>query len=208
MKGLARKELYRRLRGSPFKQLWDEVVRFDRASAQERAENVALVRAIGGVVVESGSPEQKHEARQWLRGLLDDPNEQVRRYAIEALPKTGGGAAEESQLLALLQRTNIEREKRFITGALEKIGGTATLQTLRNEAAAPLLAAEQKLKASLARSQTPSTVRLDAMLGGPSTRGRSPAGPDRSGAVRSGRGGRKGAKQIQSCGLAARAGRD
>ena len=97
------KELYRELRALPWEQLWkDEVQRFDRATARERFERVSVVRAVGVVFPESGPAEQRDEVRAWLRGLLHDPEEKIRRYAMAALPKIGAGAGDEAELLALL----------------------------------------------------------------------------------------------------------
>ena len=91
------KELYQQLRRLPCAQLWqDEVPRFDRAAPRERFERVALVRAVGVVFAESGTAAQQDAARTWLRGLLHDPEEKIRRYAMAALPKIGAGQGEET----------------------------------------------------------------------------------------------------------------
>ena len=157
----AGKELYRRLRGLPWEKLWaEEVPGFDRATQAERAERVAVVRAVGVVFSESGPGELANEVRGWLRSLLDDPAEKVRRYAMNALPKVGAGRDEEAGLLALLQKTNIDREKKFLAGALDKIGGEQTLAAMRGL----LPQTEQKARAAVARSASPGSIRMDRML--------------------------------------------
>jgi hypothetical protein len=46
----AGKEHYQRLRALSWDQLWnDEVARFDKASSDERSQNVGVVRAVGAV---------------------------------------------------------------------------------------------------------------------------------------------------------------
>lgn len=158
------KELYRELRALPWEQLWkDEVQRFDRAPARERFERVSVVRAVGVVFPESGPAEQRDEVRAWLRGLLHDPEEKIRRYAMAALPKIGAGAGDEAELLALLRTGAGEREKKFLGRTLDKIGGEATLEALA-ETGALGAQTEQKVKASVARSRNPSAVRLDAKI--------------------------------------------
>ena len=159
------KELYRQLRVLPWERLWnEEVARFDRADAGERLERVAVVRAVGVVFCESGAAEQKEAVRRWLRGLLHDPGEKIRRYAMAALPKIGAGPEEEAELLALLRTTTSEREKKFLAQTLEKIGGTATLKIVEGGEDDVLRQAEQKVKASIARRESPSAVRMDGML--------------------------------------------
>lgn len=162
--GPASKELYQQLRALPWPQLWSEVVvRFNQAPARERFESVSVIRAVGVVFFESGPAAQKAEVKQWLLRLLHDPEEKIRRYAMAALPKLGVGAREEAELLALLRTTTSAREEKFLGQALGKIGGTATFETM---AAAGGFAAEtvQRVKASVARSQSPSAIRLDRAL--------------------------------------------
>jgi len=160
----ADKELYRHLRAVPCERRWDEeVARFDRATTEERTERVALVRAVGVVFSETGTPEQRAIARVWLRGLLHDPLEKIRRYAIAALPKIGTGSNEETELLSLLRTTTVEREKKFLGRALEKVGEVATLEQMKG-AGGLHLQTEQKVRASLARAQMPSAVRMDRLL--------------------------------------------
>lgn len=159
------KELYRQLRALTCEQLWGtEVPRFDRASAQERIERVSVIRAVGTVFSESGTEPQQEQAREWLRGLLKDPAEKVRRYSTAALPVLGAGADEEAELLALARTSKTEREQRSVGEALAKIGGTATLETLPAGTAGSFRQAEQKIKARLARDEHSSAVNLDAVL--------------------------------------------
>jgi predicted RNA methylase len=161
----AGKELYRQLRALSWEQLWtDEVPRFDKASPKERSQRVAVVRAVGVVFSESGGPERKEEVKRWLLGLLQDPCEKIRRYAMAALPKIGAGPNEEAELLALLRTTSSGREKKFLAQALEKIGGMATLETIQAGAQALPPLTEQKLKARVARSQSPSAIRMAGLL--------------------------------------------
>ena len=125
------KELYKQLRVLTCEQLWDdEVTRFDRATPRERMERVAVVRAVGVVFSETGTEEQKEKARAWLRRLLHDPCEKIRRYAMAALPKVGAGPGEEAELLGLLRTTGVNREKKFMGKTLEKIAGIASVQEM------------------------------------------------------------------------------
>ena len=158
------KELYRQLRALPWEQLWKtEVPRFDRAPARERFERVSVVRAVGVVFPESGPAAQRDEVRAWLRGLLHDPEEKIRRYAMAALPKIGASADDEAELLTLLHTGAGEREKKFLGQTLDKIGGEATLDALAKTGALGVRT-EQKVKASVARSQNPSAILLDAEI--------------------------------------------
>lgn len=157
----AGKELYQQLRSLRWERLWaEEVPGFDRGTPEERRGRVAVVRAVGVVFSESGPPGLGGEVRKWLRGLLDDPEEKVRRYAMNALPKVGAGREEESELLGLLKKTDIGREKKFLAGALEKIGGERTLAAARGI----LPQTEQKARAAVARSETPGAIRMDRAL--------------------------------------------
>lgn len=158
------KELYAELRRLPWDDLWThEVARFNAASPRERTERVAVIRAVGVVFSESGRASQKEPVRQWLRGLLRDPDEKVRRYAMAALPKIGADATEETELLSLLKTTSVEREKKFLGRALDKIGRDTTLEAI-GETAGLLPQTEQKVKAAVARAQSPSEIRLDGAL--------------------------------------------
>ena len=126
------KDLYRQLRSLSWEQLWqEEVPRFNQAGAEERVNRVALIRAIGAGFTEARTPALQEPARQWLLSLLQDPSEKIRRYAMNALPKIGAGQSEEKQLLHLLQKSDGEREKKYLGQALNKIGGSATLDLLR-----------------------------------------------------------------------------
>jgi SAM-dependent methyltransferase len=125
-------------------------------------ERVAVIRAVGVVFSESGPREQGNAVRTWLRKLLADPAEKIRRYAMAALPKVGAGREEEADMLALLRSTENEREKKFLAGALEKFGGAETLSVARGV----LPQTEQKARAAVARSESPGEVRLDRMLDG------------------------------------------
>ncbi|MEY4855034.1 MAG: hypothetical protein RIR32_1710, partial [Verrucomicrobiota bacterium] len=106
-------ELYRQLRELPPQQLWmEEVPKFDRLSPKERNQQVALVRAVGVVFSTSRNPEMKAAVKAWMVGLLQDPNEKIRRYATAAIPKLGGDESSERKLLDILQTTQVDREKR------------------------------------------------------------------------------------------------
>jgi 23S rRNA G2445 N2-methylase RlmL len=158
------KELYKQLRTVPWERLWSEdVARFDRASPRERFDTVSVIRAVGVVFSESGPAAQRDEVRQWLRKLLQDPEEKVRRYAMAALPKIGAGAGDEAELLALLRTGTNEREAKYLGQTLDKIGGEATLEILAATGALPAQT-EQKVRASVARSQRPSSIRMDAVI--------------------------------------------
>ena len=159
------KELYRQLRGLPWKQLWDvEAARFNQASPNERSKRVAVIRAVGVVFGESGAAEQKEEVRNWLLALLHDPCEKARRYAMAALPKIGSAPGDEAELISVLRTTSSEREKKFLGQTLEKIGGTATLEMLGPGNPGFLPQAGQKILARLARGQNPSAIRPEGVL--------------------------------------------
>ena len=160
------KELYKRLRAVPWPRLWaEEVPRFDRAAPRERFDRVSLIRAVGVVFSESGPAEQRDEVKQWLLRLLHDPEEKIRRHAMAALPKIGVGPSEEAELLALLRTTTSAREQKFLGQALGKVGGAATFETMAAAGGLPI-ETEQRVKASVARSQSPSAVRMDRVLSG------------------------------------------
>lgn len=155
------KELYQQLRQLPWEVLWGrEVLQFNRAAQVEREGRAAVIRAVGVVFSESGPVEMGDEVRGWLRGLLDDPGEKVRRYAMNALPKVGAGLDEETGLLALLKKTDSEREKKFLANALNKIGGE---QTLKAADSLPL-GTKQKARASVARNAAPGSIRMDRVV--------------------------------------------
>jgi hypothetical protein len=154
------KELYGELRQLSCEELWQkEVPRFDRAGEAERMDRVALVRAVGVVFSETGTTAQKAEARKWLIGLLKDPAEKIRRYAIGALPKLGSGPQEEAALLELLKAAASDREKKFLEESLNKIGGEQTLQS-----ADLSVQTQQKVQAAVTRQNVQTTIRLDRRL--------------------------------------------
>jgi len=160
------KDLYRKLRVLSCEKLWnDEVARFDRLTPEERIKRVAVIRAAAVVFSESGTAKQKAGVRSWLVRLLQDPSEKVRRYAMTALPKLESGTSEEEALLSLLRTTTLEREKKFLGQALDKIGGTATLNVVTGVRGF-LPQTEQKVKASVARRERPSVIRMDSLLSG------------------------------------------
>lgn len=158
------KELYKQLRVLSCEQLWEEVARFDQATPAERSAQVSLIRAVGVVFSEQGTEAQKHLVRPWLRGLLQDPAEKIRRYAMAALPKIGAGAGEEADLLKLLRQTTADTEKKFLGQTLAKIGGEATLAAMKSGGEGVLEQAALKIKANVARSQSPSSIQLDRVL--------------------------------------------
>lgn len=160
------KELYQELRTRSIRQLWEQdMPLFDKARPEEREQLVGLIRAAGVVFSESGTDAEKELLRKWLHGLLSDPSEKIRRYAMTALPKIGAGQADEAALLRLLQNTESEREKRFLGETLDKIGGRATLEILSGSDDEEVLArTARKVKANVARTETPSTVRMDRQL--------------------------------------------
>ena len=159
------KELYRQLRVLPWQQLWSqEAPRFDRAPPAERLQRAAVIRAVAVVFAESGAPEHQEAVRRWLRALLHDPGEKIRRYAMAALPKIGAGPEEEAKLLSLLPAACSVREKEFLLCTLEKIGGAATLQIIGAGGREALRQSEQKIKAGLARRENPSALRMDRLL--------------------------------------------
>lgn len=158
-------ELYRQLRTLSCDTLWNtEVARFNNASLDDRLKRSAVIRAVSVVFAASGTPDQKAGAIVWLKELLQDPAEKVRRYAVTAIPKLGGDSAAEATLLALLKSPATDRERRSVGHALEKIGGTATLHAVEAYRGT-LPVAEQKVRASVARKDNPSTIRMDAPIG-------------------------------------------
>ena len=159
------KELYNQLRRLSRTQLWDdEVPRFNRATPKERMDRVSVIRAVGVVFSEAGTPEEKERVKIWLMSLLNDSCEKVRRYAITALPKLGSGQNEEKALITLLKTTTNDREKKFLGETLDKIGGSATLEILQTGTKGLSAQTEQKVKASVARTQTPSSISMERQL--------------------------------------------
>ncbi len=155
----AAKEAYKALRRVPWHALWErEVQDFNASPADARVKRAGIIRAVGVVFSESGPQEEKETVLQWLRGLLHDPSEKIRRYAMAAIPKIGATAEDENRLLAQFKDSTEEREKRHLHKALAKIGGAAALE---QSALGP---AEQKIKAKMTRQTDPSTLRFGAVL--------------------------------------------
>ena len=154
------KELYRQMRAVPGETLWkNEVPLFNKATPEERLKKVSVVRAVGAHFATAGTDDQKREVMAWLIGLLHDPAEKVRRYAMAAIPKIGAGQREEKELLALLRKTTNDREKKFLGQTLAKIGGSATLAVVSRVRGLPGHT-EQKVKANVARIERPSVIRM------------------------------------------------
>lgn len=161
------KEVYKELRTQSWDVLWHaEVPLFDTGTPEYRLTRVGLVRALGVVALKKTTQEQKALTKLWLMGLLQDPEEKVRRYAIAALPKLGGNQESEHALLGLLDDERGAREIKYLSRTLDKVGGAATLEKLENlgEATEALQQTEQKVQAQLARSNQPSTLRLGVKL--------------------------------------------
>ncbi len=148
------KELYRRLRLLSCAELRQiEMPRFLAAEGRERLQLVGIVRAVGVVFAEQGTAEEKEAVRLWLRPLLADPWEKVRRYARNALTKLGAAEEEEKLLLQTWPQCSSPRENQHIAETLAKIGGRATLQKLeQEELTGEYSLLHQKLTARLARS--------------------------------------------------------
>ncbi len=159
------KEHYQTLRKMSPEALWSqEVPAFDAASPAERVQSVSVVRAVGVVFSEAGTPQQCALAREWLRSLLADPEEKVRRYAMVALPKMGSGAEEEKQLLGLLGKTTSSREDQFLAQTLGRIGGSDTLKAGESGLHQALAATQQKVRANIARNQRDGGLDMRATL--------------------------------------------
>lgn len=161
------KEVYKQLRTESWEDLWErEVPLFDIGTAEERLDRVGLVRAMGVVALEKATQAQRQQTRVWLTSLLQDPEEKIRRYAMNALPKLGGGAESEKAVLELLDQPQGEREVKNLSQTLSKIGGEATLEKLEalHDESEALHQAEQKVKAQLARKEEPASIKLDAKI--------------------------------------------
>lgn len=157
------KEHYQRLRVLTCHELWTrEVPAFNKCSGKDRIQRVAVVRAVGVVFSESGTPTERDTARKWLQALLRDPEEKVRRYAMTALPKLGANASEEIDLLDLLDKTSSEREVRHLSRALEKIGGASTLERSHFLKGLPASRMIQKAQANVARESHPGKIDWEA----------------------------------------------
>jgi 23S rRNA G2445 N2-methylase RlmL len=161
------KEVYKQLRNETWETLWTrEVPLFDRASAEERLARVGLLRALGVVALEKASLEQRQLTRQWLTALLQDPQEKIRRYAMNALPKLGAREDSEHAVLDLLDHAANAREVKVLGRTLDKIGGEATLQKLEalHGSQQALHQTEQKIKAQIARKEQPASIRMQAKI--------------------------------------------
>ena len=159
------KEHYQALRLMSPDTLWSiEVPSFNASEPRERLQKVSVIRAVGVVFAEAGTPAQKKAALAWLRELVNDPEEKIRRYAMAALPKMGSGEEEERQLLELAQNAVSERETEFLSKTLERIGGSETLKAKRAARLKPLLLNEQKLHANIARREEKIGVSMEAIL--------------------------------------------
>lgn len=161
------KEVYKKLRTESWETLWTrEVPVFDAGTPAERLARVGLVRALGVVALERATQAQRWQTREWLNRLLQDPEEKIRRYAMNALPKLGGSVETERAVLELLDQSKEAREVKNLGQTLSKIGGAATLKKLEavHDDHEALHAAEQKVKAQIARQQAPARIRLDAKI--------------------------------------------
>ena len=157
-------EDYKTLRKLPLRKLWDEEVPcFNALPVVERFAHTGLIRAVGVVVAESGSAEEKAGARAWLVSLLCDPDERIRRYAINALPKLGSGRVEEAAMLQLLDAPGSELEKKYLLQALDKIGGRATLEAPDISRSLPTIT-RQKIQANVVRQEDAGTVLMEGVL--------------------------------------------
>jgi SAM-dependent methyltransferase len=156
---------YQQLRQLSCEELWTrEVPLFDAAPSQERMRSVGVIRAVGVVFSEAGSPLQKQQARGWLRGLLSDPLEKVRRYAMAALPKLGAGEAEEHELLSLAAKAESQREALALAQTLSRIGGKATLESGTVGQGGSVPVSEQRVKANVARKEGAGRLALQVPL--------------------------------------------
>jgi 23S rRNA G2445 N2-methylase RlmL len=161
------KEVYKQLRTQSWETLWTaEVPLFDAGTPAYRLARVGLVRAMGVVALQQATQAQRALTKQWLMALLHDPEEKVRRYAMAALPKLGGNEESERALLELLDNERDQREMTHLSRTLDKVGGAATLEKFKDldDPEGRRQQTEQKVKAKLARSTQPSTLRLDAKV--------------------------------------------
>ncbi len=156
---------YQQLRLLSCEELWTrEVSGFDAAPPTQRMQLVSVVRAVGVVFAETGSPAEKQKARNWLLGLLSDPAEKVRRYAMAALPKLGAAETEERELLALVGKAVSQREDKALVKTLSRIGGKATLELGADAESGRFAVSLQQVKANVARREGAGSLRLDAQL--------------------------------------------
>lgn len=157
-------DLYRKLRALSAAQLWtEEVPKFNRASPADRQRQVGLVRAVGVVFSTTQHLGQKAEVVAWMKGLLNDPSEKIRRYAMAAIPKLGGDVEAEKKILTIIQTSQVDREKRKAGAALEKIAGEETLKAVA-EHKQPLPVSEHKVRANVARREGPGKIRMEAVM--------------------------------------------
>jgi 23S rRNA G2445 N2-methylase RlmL len=163
------REHYQLLRRLDPATLWSsEVTRFNSASARERMQLVSVVRAVGVVFSESGSCDEKERARAWLTSLLVDPEEKIRRYAMLALTKVGGGESGEAKLLELLEHPASSRENKFVAQTLERIGGEETLRRTVPGRQGGLAESAQRLRANIARKCGDGSLEFEQRLAHPS----------------------------------------
>ncbi|MEZ5966340.1 MAG: methyltransferase [Planctomycetota bacterium] len=161
------KESFRRLRALTCAELWQvEVPRFEAATGTERLARVGVVRAVGAVFARTGDHAQTATARAWLRRLLSDPEEKVRRYAAAALPGLGSDATDEAALLARLAVAASTSERKVLVDALAKIGGPATRERLIGSNRPEERVAVRKVDARLARDDDPGSIDPSAMVEG------------------------------------------
>lgn len=159
------KKHFQQLRKCSCEHLWNlEVPRFNQASPKERMLQVSLIRAIGVVFSESGTELQKSFARKWLRSLLEDSQEKIRRYAIQALPKIGATKEEETALLKILRTTHSEREKQTLTATLEHVGGSASLEAKKEGVLGGSSRTQLRLEANIAREEAASAILFEKNL--------------------------------------------
>lgn len=144
--------------------LWDHVTAFDQATPAERVKTVSVIRAVAVVFAQTGTPEQKEMARRWIRSLLEDPAEKIRRYAVQALPKLGADDQDEKALLNLWERPVSEREQRAVTRTLERVGGMQTLHRTGLCQSPDARPAQQRLKANVARDSGSGKLELEVPL--------------------------------------------
>ena len=155
-------EMYRSLRVLSWQRLWKvEVPKFDEGSEAYRSEQVALVRAVGVVFLESGHASQRGDVLDWMRRLLGDANERIRRYAMAALPKIGSREEVELELTGFVREVSGERELRHAGRALAKVAGRGAIEAIEEMPAG----VAQKIKAGAAR-EVGGRILLDKLIPG------------------------------------------
>ena len=159
------REHYELLRSLDCDTLWNtHVAAFNGAPAARRLESVSVIRAVAVVFSTHATPVQKREARAWVRSLLEDPAEKIRRYAIQALPKLGAEEAEEKVLLGLWKNPSGDREQRVVNRTLERVGGQSTLEKTSSDNNAQARPAPDKLRANIARQSGAGALETKARL--------------------------------------------